>query len=318
MKKIIAFLFCLILVTQIQLKAQTVAAYKKEAYEDASKRVTLVVIMADDPKKAAKPNKKNASEDEMRKKDMEAFNSQIQAAVKKWWKFTERYEFKSLADVQKIAKGKTNKGYLVLQYILHVDKDKVVKQTPGQPAPLMQFNKLSNPEFCGYFEVRQAENMLPGKAPLSETPISFQAPGLFDDVFAIHSLQYDLYNHMEGLSVNEVKANLQANAKNLLSKTLLIDKNDIAESLFNESKMKNLYPFEYLYVETDTCGEKLMEGNADYAIVKIVPTSDEKMLHYVISCEDGTICAFYETKYEPKRRERIKAEALKTYSKYIK
>jgi hypothetical protein len=317
MKKIIAFVFCLILLIQVNAISQTVAAYKKEAYEDASKRITLVVIMAEDAKKAAKP-KKNVADDEMRKKDMETFNSQLQTAVKKWWKYTERYEFKSLAEVQKLAKGKTNKGYLVLQYVLKSEKETTVKPAPGAAAPLMPFNKISKPEACGYFEIRQAENMLPGKAPLSETAISFQAPNLFDDVFAIHALQYDLYNHMEGLSPNEVKANLQANAKNLLSKTLLIDKNDIAESTFNESKMKNLYPYEYLYVETDSCGDKLMEGNADFAVVKIVPTADERMLHYVISCEDGTVCAFYETKYEAKRRERIKAEALKAYSKYVK
>ncbi|MEY4875910.1 MAG: hypothetical protein RL708_1059 [Bacteroidota bacterium] len=317
MKKISAFLVCLFLIANLMAKAEAPATtLKKEAYEDASKRITLVVIMADDPKKGAKP-KKNVADDEMHKKDMEAFNSQLQTAVKKWWKFTERYEFKSLAEVQKLAKGKTNKGYLVLQYVMHSDVDAAPKPAAAAVS-VIPFNKLSKPELCGYFEVRQAENMVPNKPALAETPITFQAPNLFEDVFAIHALQYHLYNHMEGLSPNEIKANIQANAKNLLSKTLLIDKNDIAESSFNESKMKNLYPYEYLYVESDSCGQKAMEGNADFAFVKIVPTDDGKLLHYVISCEDGTVCNYFESKYEAKRRDRIKAEALKAYAKYVK
>jgi hypothetical protein len=61
-----------------------------------------------------------------------------------------------------------------------------------------------------------------------------------------------------------------------------------------------------------------MEGNADFAFVKIVPTDDGKLLHYVISCEDGTVCNYFESKYEAKRRDRIKAEALKAYAKYVK
>lgn len=315
MKKIAAFLFCTLLIVSNLLKAEPTQAYKKEAYEDASKRITLVVIMAEDPKKAKL--KKNVAEAELAKKDMEKFNSDLQSAIKKWWKFTERYEFKSLAEVQKITKGKTNKGYLVLQYIFQNEQDGAPKPAAAQSA-LLPFNKLSKPEAFGYFELRQAENMVATKPALAYANLAFQAPSLFDDVFAIHTLQYDLYNHMEGLSPNEIKANLQANAKNLLSKTLLIDKNDIAESVFNESKMKNLYPYEYLYVETDSCASKAFEGNADYAFVKLIPTEDGKLLHYVISCEDGTVCCYFESKFETKRRERIKAEALKAYSKYVK
>jgi hypothetical protein len=184
------------------VKAQAIQPYKKEAYEDASKRITLVVIMAEDPKKAKL--KKNVAEAELAKKDMEKFNSDLQSAIKKWWKFTERYEFKSLAEVQKITKGKTNKGYLVLQYIFQNELEGSAKPNAPQSA-ILPFNKLSKPEAFGYFELRQAENMVATKPALAYANLAFQAPSLFDDVFAIHTMQYDLYNHMEGLSPNEIK-----------------------------------------------------------------------------------------------------------------
>jgi hypothetical protein len=266
--------------------------------------------------------KKNPADVDTYKKEIQEFNDRLTEAVKKWWKFTEKYEFHTMLEINKIAKGKTAKGYLVYQYLMQTDKPKTGAPTAASQnvSATLPFKKLSTPENFGCFEVRTAENLAPGKLPLAVVPLTFQAPSLAEAASAIQIVQYDLYNHMEGLNETDIKKNLVANAKNLLSKTLLIDKYDIAENEFTDSKIKKLYPYDYQIDEPDTLTAKIMEASPDYAYVKIVPTEEGRLMHYVISCEDGTVCNSYLGKWDEKmrRKERINAEALKAYGKNIK
>ena len=134
-------------------------------------------------------------------------------------------------------------------------------------------------------------------------------------------LQYELTNHTEGYSEAEIKKSLSANSQMLTSKTLLIDQKDIDPEEFGTTKIKKkFYPYPTELVPTDSLYAKLMAGGPDYAVVKIILNDNHELVHYIISCEDSVFCMVYVSKYIPKqkRKQRINADVLKGYLKYIK
>jgi hypothetical protein len=301
--------------------AQNDNVLTKEMVDDAAKRTTIFILKTEDTKVIAKL-KKTPSEIEVYKADIAAFNDRLKAAVERWWKFTEKYEYHTLAETNKLIKGKANKNYLLFQYLQHTEK------IPGALPPSTQivattlpYKKVSTPTNYGYYELRAAENIIPTKPALIEIPLATLAPKLIDNVFSIQLMQYNLYNVSENLKESDIKKNYMANAKVLLSKNLLIDLADIDEDGLSETKIKKAYQFEYSVLESDSSVNRIFEGNADYAYVRIIPSpNDGKLYHYVVSCEDGTFCNLYISKFDAKakRKERITIDALKGYCKNIK
>ena len=107
---LVAVLFCFNAFSQMAN-----APLKKDAYSDAAKRTTIVVLQSEDPKKTTKL-KKTPEDYEAYKQDIEYFNENLKASVEKWWRFTEKYEFHSYAEMTKMVKGKAAKNYVVLIY----------------------------------------------------------------------------------------------------------------------------------------------------------------------------------------------------------
>ncbi len=290
----------------------------KAAFENAAKRTTLIVLLNEDPKILLKL-KNNSDDLATYKEDIAIFNMALKYAVEKYWKFTAKYEFHSLAEIKRMTMGKAAKSFVVLQWL----KQTAQPISPNEPIePSLPFKKLSNEEIWGCFELRLAEMMIAGKPCLLSIRTNYVAPSyLLDDVFSLQVMQYELYNHIEGLSDEDVKTNLAANAKILISKTLLIDKKDIDQEKFGEGRVdKSFYPFETQVANVDTIYNRLAEANPDYAYVRIIPNDKKELVHYLISCEDGVVCNMYVSKFEAKqkRKQRINTDALRGYAKNAK
>jgi hypothetical protein len=185
---------------------------------------------------------------------------------------------------------------------------------------VLPYKKLSTPDEWGCFELRTPENMMPNKPALAAIKLPFLAPNQLDMVFALQLIQFTLQNRAEDLEEKAVNKNIQANAKNLQGKTLMLDKAEFKEDDFPEEKVKKSYPYEYVVENRDTIGSRTLNGNADFAYIMIAPGNDNNLQHYVMSCEDGTVCCIYSTPFNPKqfKKDRINLEALKAYSKFAK
>ena len=311
------FLLILSLFFGIIAKAQMAnAPLKKEAYSDAAKRTTIVVLQSEDPKKTTKL-KKTPEDYEAYKQDIEYFNENLKASIEKWWRFTEKYEFHSYAEMTRLVKGKGAKAYIVLIY----------QQQRSSPAPTTQvvnavlpYKRLSTPEEWGCFELRTPENLMPTKPALDIVKLPYQAPSIGDMVFAIHVMQFDLANKSEGLSESQVKLNVKNSGKLIKNKTLYMDRTEIDDNELNEQVIHKAYPYEYVIDERDSIQQHLIRASGDALVPMIVPGNMDDMIHYLISAEDGTICGMYSIPYNAKdsRRLRITREILKVYAKMAK
>lgn len=308
------FLLVLSLLLGMSANAQMAnAPLKKDAYSDAAKRTTIVVLQSEDPKKSTKL-KKTPEDYEAYKMDIEYFNENLKASVEKWWRFTEKYEFHSYAEMTKMVKGKAAKNYVVLIY----------QQQRNNPAPpsqvinaVLPYKRLSTPEEWGCFELRTPENLLPSKPALDVVKLPYQAPSIGDMVFAMHVMQFNLANKSEGLSESQIKMNVKNAGKLIKNKTLYMDRTEIDDNELNEQVIHKAYPYEYVIDERDSIQQYLIRASGDALVPMIVPGNNMDMVHYLISAEDGTICGMYSLPYDAKdsRRLRITREVLKVYAK---
>ncbi len=319
MKKLFLLISLLVLgslTTSLFAQQQQNAPLKKEAYEDAAKRTTLVVLMSEDPKKTIKL-KKTPEDYAAYQNDIQAFNDHLKAAVDKWWKFTEKFEYHSYGEALKMSKGKGAKSYVVLMYQLQRNTQAPPSQVINAVLP---YKKLSTPEEWGCFELRTPENLLASKPALSIVKLPYLAPKDGDVVFAMQLMQFDLQNKTEGLNMGQVKRNVLNNGKVLQSKTLYFDKTEVDDNELDETQMKKLYTYEYVIEDRDTIQSRIVNSSADAAYIMIVPGEMNKMIHYIISAEDGTVCLIWETTYDPKqkRKQRVSVDALKNYGRMAK
>jgi hypothetical protein len=318
MKKSLAFVVVLFLVSFFQNSwaQQPTNEIKKEAYEEAAKRTTLVVLMTEDPKKTIKL-KKTPEDYQAYQNDIAAYNERLKFAVEKWWKFTEKYEFHSYAEVLKMSKGKLAKSYLVLMYQVQ----RMVQAPPTAVInAVMPYKKLSTPEEWGCFELRSAENLMPTKPAFATARLPYLAPNGGHVIFALQIVQFDMQNKMEGLNLGQIKRNVATNGKNLQSKTLYIDKTELDDNELDESTIKKLYAYDYVVEDKDTIQARIVSAAPEAAYIMIVPTDHNNMVHYIVSAEDGTVCLLWETPYDPKakRKDRIPIGAMKYYGKMAK
>jgi hypothetical protein len=317
MKKILIVVLSVFMYSHL-LKAQVKPpVITPEQFSDAQGRTTLIILLHEDPKKTIKL-KKAPSELEAYQRDIKEYNERIQAVAEEFWKFTTKYEFVTLPEAIKMSKGKLAKDFAILQY------NEVSKAAPTAAATIVNstlpYKKLSTPADYGCFEFRIVENLAPQKPAFATAIFTFQAPKEADMIFGLHILQFNLSNGVEGALPKDLLTNLQNNGKNLQGKTLLINKSDIIEESFDQEKFKKLYPFDWMIDHPDSIAIILQEKNPDYVYVMICPTANNMLQHYLVSCEDGVVCAIYETRYDEKavRKQRINDAALRGYSKYAK
>ena len=322
MKKIFLVLFSVFCFASMLYAADKIEKQipPKAAFEDASKRTTIVVLLSEDPKKVLQLKKKK---DDLvfYQEDVQYFNQQLKLAVEKYWKFTEKVEFHTMAEVKKMIVGKKAKDYLLLQWLEQTDKPLPSPNPKVEIEIGLPFKKLSNNERWGCFELRLAEMLMPGKPELFSIRTNLIAPLYLDDAYSMMILQYELNNRLQGLKEGDVKKNIAANAKMLSTKTLLIDKKDIDQNKFGDGRVdKSFYPYETQIDNADSIFVKLQQANLDYAVLKIIPNDNNELVHYFISCEDAVFCNVYVSKYDAKlkRKQRINADVLKGYTKSIK
>ena len=286
------------------------------AFEDASNRITLFVKFTEDPKVMVQL-KKNPKDLITYRSDFEQVNDALKAVVEKYWKFTEKYEFHTFAEVKKMTAGKNASKYLIFQYLQ--------KTADGQPLPADQFSKaelpflkISNEELWGCYELKLAEHILPEKPVLFSFRTNYFIPSNFNEVFfTLQAMQYELNNLKQGLSVEEIETNIKANAKMLKHKTLMIDQKDIDVERFGEQIDKEFYPYESEITVPDSMYSKLIAANPDYAYVRIFPKNENELVHYITVCEDGVMCNVVVSKIKPKqkRKQRITEEVLLSYAR---
>lgn len=127
-------------------------------------------------------------------------------------------------------------------------------------------------------------------------PIYLQnMPNLFptqgDLIFGVQMIQTYLIGRLAGKSMADAKEAMKEYANVLKTKPLLIDREDVKESLA-DAEIPKYYPYPYLITDYATIEKAIMEKDPRYAYVEIVPMGTSGSYHLVVDAEKGVTIGY--------------------------
>lgn len=276
MKKVLTLLLLLACIT---LKAQWGLA-KKETV-DALKSRTLIVVVEEPNAELMK--KLDAAQKEFYSKDVEEYNISMKELMPKYWKWNDKVEFKTRSEVEQLVKSKS-------KLFAYIENTKY-KVNFANKMSLNATQKLKKGELMlmggDYAETAMAvrltdENSLGNPVYGIYLPSVFPSKG--EMVFALKQLQLQLKYKSQGMKDGAINSLYKENAKQLVSKTLLLSKEKISLS---EAEVKKVYPFTFQIVDMNRIEQAFLSDDATCVTFVFVPRAGGIVSTYVVDTNEG-------------------------------
>lgn len=299
MKKLFALLLVQLLVTA-GLKAQFQDIDPK--YISQVKGKILLVALQEETTRTLLDLKSKPDELQKYKNGIAKFNTMLQETATKYWKYgTKGVEAKPQSEVDKLMK-EGNPKYIVLQYGLREGRVKplMFKDIYGADEYGNELRQLSKNEGYGVFHLQAAQR---DKEPVNIysvfIPVAY--PSQADMIYAVQMMnrQFALLQKQREYKVDEFEAEVKANNKLLKKKILLVDPSQLSSKTTVED-IKKSYSGDVEVADYKTINDEVVNGNATYAYVMIVPTEmptgkinqnkiSMMLMHLVIDTEDTKV-----------------------------
>lgn len=262
-------------------------ASKKQDIESIQKRTLVVVTEEADEKLLAKLEGDMAAQ---YKKDIEDYNRDIKAAVTGFWKFNDKIEYKTRAEMGKLTKAKS-KDYAYIEYSkfsVNTYNATAYKCTYQFKEGAKQTMAMESDYNCTLLNIRLSENK-----PRGYPVYGVKMPGAFPDkadlVYALKAMQRQFAYKLEGKKDYDIFYIYKENAKLLPAVTLLVNENNTA---LNIDEIKKAYPYPVELVKKDKINEALLNSDEKTAFVIMIPHKGDTYSFEIHSAKDCTLLGF--------------------------
>ena len=243
----------------------------------------VVVLQDEDPAKLKKLAKKPEELADY-KAYIADYNARMQELAPKLWKFSPSVEFKHESELAALRKAKgPQRG--VLQHLNFQLAHR--HHVPGTPMG------VGGTYFYSSEQVSAIVLSVLGNGDQDQVWRVQLAPGAVytsDIIFSLKTIQQYLQGRADGLSGRDMMADVAKNGKQLRTKTLLIDEEDVKGKL-TATDIKQAYPFPYQIVPRATIETAVASADARYACVRLLPATESIMVQVVMNAEDGSMMA---------------------------
>ncbi len=276
MKNILILFLLICSVVQAQ-----VGNSKQEDVQEIQKR-TLIVVTEE-------PNEKLISKLEgdqlaQYKKDVEDYNRDIKDAVTGFWKFNTKIEYKTRAEVDKLAKAK-NKTYAYIEYnkfTVNCYNAAAYKSTYQFRDGAKEITLAGGDYISTQLNIRLCDNN-----PLGPPVFGVHLPGPFPDkadlVYALKAMQLQFGYKLEGKKDIPIAKMFKENAKALETMTLLVNEKNTDLAI---DEIKKAYPFQVELVNKEKINEAILNSADKTAFVIVIPYSGDSFTFLILSAKD--------------------------------
>ena len=268
----------------------------KEARE--IKKRTLIVGLEELDAKMAK--KLDGSLFEYTKTQIEGINYALKTAVEKYWNYNSKIIYMPLSEATALVKKKPD-DYAILQLYKYTDywnlrvgngweKDVSNTRVNNSPAfykynPGTRYTEAAN-------EIVFLSIYMPSRICAINLPNLYVS--LSDAVYGVMQMQYILNRLNDEEKSSAFKVVQECNGKYLKEKTLLFCKDDLEKKL-TESKIREIYPFNFKIVTSDEIDSAILKKDDKSVIVQIVSSSGGKgnvSIHFLGDTQTGLIVGY--------------------------
>ncbi len=257
---------------------------KPEDIQDIKKR-TLILILEEEDEKIIKKLSKKPNELKFYKEEIKRLNADLAETASKFWTFTTTQLVKTRAEVESL-KASKNKTHAVLAFDRY--------QATDWAGDFYGFNRyVINSKLIGALFLDLIEDF-EDKKSVSVQNLPNLVPTKADLAAGLEMMQNYLNARSSGKKRKETMDEVRENSSQLKSKILLLDKEDLKGKL-KEADIKAIYPFQYKIVDYAEIEKAILEKDAQYAFIQIVPLSIGTLSfeHIVLDAATGKAMSQY-------------------------
>lgn len=248
----------------------------------AIKNRTLIVVVEETNANLVK--KLDPDEKDFYNKEVDEYNAMMKQLMPKYWKYNDKVIFKTRSEVEQLVKSKS-KDYAYMEdnkftsnYANHAALKATMKIQEGK-TPLFG-SDYSETAIC----IRLTDDN-PNGNPVYGIYLPSAFPTSGQMVYGLKQLELYLQYKNDGKKELEINKLYKENAKNLASKTLLIDKD---ETSLTDAEIKKYYPFPYQLVDKAKIDSAFLNEESNYVTFVFIPRAGNKMTTMVVTTGDGT------------------------------
>lgn len=276
-------------------------------------RQVIIQLEEEDPK-VIKKLSKDAGAVEKYKAELARINEALKTEVLKRWTFSANPITKTASEVKALEDQKS-KEYAVVAFNWY-QADHNMKTLS------MKRYTNDNPKVIPCLFVAKIEEFDLRQAVIFQNLPNF-LPTTGDLVLGVQMVQNLMTARLEGKKRKDVIDEVKENSAVLKTKTLLIDKLDLAKGL-TPALIKKNYAYAFEVVDYSTIEKAILEGDKRYAYVQILPLTAGVVAnaHVIIEAENGKAVGYYApiqvttTIGNHNSAGRITQNDLKNYTKY--
>lgn len=247
-------------------------------------------------------------------------NGHLQSVVPKFWTFNNKeILYKTPSQIQKLQQDPSS-PYAVLYH-------SVIETTEYASGGYAGARFKADSWKTSVMMIDLIENYNPEATYIKSKPVYYtNLPSIYpskaDLAFGTQMIQNYLEARLLGKNRKEAMEEVREYSKALETKTLLLAKEDMKESLTDE-EIKKAYPYSYQVVDYLTIEEAILSKDPNVAYVIIIPmTSNNKttFIHYVVEASTGYLIGYSAPLIGFKGftyGARIKSKHLKDYTQFV-
>lgn len=243
-----------------------IGSSKQKDVQEIKKRTLVFALEEISPKLKEKLDE---NEFPRYKDEVEEYNKAIKEAAA-FWKFNEKIEFMTRAEIGKLSKSKSmNHAYVEFNKftVFTLTAASYRSLSEGEPTILNVRLTDDNPLGPPVFGVHMA-NPYPNKADL---------------VYALKAMQLQLNFKLESKKDGEINDMFKENGKKLQNQTLLVNRQNTALDL---EEIKKAYPYPVELVDKNRIDEAILNSDPKFPFVIVIPYSNNGFSYHILDASD--------------------------------
>ncbi|MBI4931716.1 MAG: hypothetical protein HY841_13180 [Bacteroidetes bacterium] len=260
---------------------------KQEDVQAIQKR-TLIVVTEEANEKLL--SKLEGDQLAQYKKDIEDYNRDIKDAVTGFWKFNDKIEYKTRAEVDKLtkAKNKTNAYIEYNKFTVNCANAAAYKSTYQFREGTKEITAIGGDYICSDLNIRLCDEN-PLGPPVYGVHLANPFPNKADLACALKSIQLQLGYKLDGKKDIPIFNMYKENAKALTGLTLLVNENNTDLKI---EDIKKVYSSPVELVKKDKIDEAILNSDEKTAFVIVIPTSGSSFSFEIFSAKDGKVLGY--------------------------
>jgi hypothetical protein len=281
----------------------------------------LVVIIEEPNKKIEE--KLNPSELTIYHQEIENYNTNIKKCVEQNWKIGSKPEFVSKLDFAKIIEAKTPNTLVLINtkynfnYADYSSYKLSNKLYDTKEVIVENYSKKQLPYRATVLELKKAD------MPLESASVATALmPSIKQEeaalIYAVKSLALQIDYRNKGTTEVQLMKMYIKNAPHLKELTLLLNQNDLDESV--KTNLKTYYKLPFLLAKKEAIDQAILSADATKAIALVFPNADGSFVFKVFDASTmeilGQTATIPPSEYYPELNNKIKGNHLEDFTHY--